>query len=57
MNSFDNVQSDELPYEPTARDWAEFERWLDEQLEPAELPDCDSYHEFYDGPLTLPEDL
>ncbi len=56
MNSFDNVQSDELPYEPTARDWAEFERWLDEQLEPLDVPECDSYYEFYDGPLTLPEE-
>lgn len=50
MNSFDNEQIDEKPYEPTAADWAEYEQWLNSvQTEPAELPDCDSYHEFYDG--------
>lgn len=29
MNSFDNVQIEEVAYEPTAADWAEYEEYLD----------------------------
>lgn len=39
MNSFDDVQCDELPYEPTAADWAEFEQWLDSLPEPPPQPE------------------
>lgn len=28
MNSFDEVQSDELAYLPTEQDWSEYEQWL-----------------------------
>jgi hypothetical protein len=52
MDSFvNNEQIDEKPYEPTAADWAEYAAWVDKvaATEPAELPDCDSFYEFYDG--------
>lgn len=43
MNSFDNTQCDELAYEPTAADWAEYQEWL------AQLPD--------EEPLFFPDDF
>jgi len=33
MNDFDEVQCDELPFEPTAADFAELEVYLEEWLE------------------------
>jgi hypothetical protein len=47
MDSFDNVQSDELPFEPTAQDWAEYAEWeagLEEELF---FPD--DYEPYYEG--------
>lgn len=41
MNSFDDVQCDELPYEPTAADWAEFEKWLDSITQPEPQPEVE----------------
>jgi hypothetical protein len=50
MNSFDNIQCDEMSFEPKQSDWLEFQMWLDS------LPIRDDEIGVEYGPIEFPAD-
>lgn len=49
MNSFDNIQSDELVYQPTAADWAEYQDWLDGQEDDGQPSEYEEWQDYMGG--------